>query len=79
MLHVYRVESLYATVVDTYVDWQTAIVETVIRAAMSGDQATHLCGHERRVSALASLLQFTQDCDFTPPPSGELLEAEARP
>ena len=29
---VYTVETLYAAVVDAYVDWQTAIVEAVLRA-----------------------------------------------
>jgi len=56
VLYVYRVESVYAAVVDACVDWQTAIVETVRRAAMSGDQATRLRGYERCVSALASRL-----------------------
>ena len=59
VLHVYDVEMLYAAVVDGYVDWQTAIVEAVLRASLSGDPAIHLRGHERCVSALASLLQFT--------------------
>lgn len=59
VLHVYSVEMLYAAVVDGYVDWQTAIVEAVLRASLSGDKATYFRGHERCVSALASLLQFT--------------------
>ena len=36
-----------------------AIVEAVLRASLSGDTAVHFRGHERCVSALASLLQFT--------------------
>ena len=59
MLHVYDVEMLYAAVVDGYVDWQTAIVEAVLRASLSGDPTMYFRGHERCVSALASLLQFT--------------------
>ena len=59
VLHVYDVEILYSAVVDGYVDWQTAIVEAVLRASLSGDPAMHFRGHERCVSALASLLQFT--------------------
>ena len=55
VLHIYNVEMLYAAVVDGYVDWQTAIVEAVLRASLSGDTAEHLRGHERCVSALASL------------------------
>ena len=59
MRRVYTVETLYAAVVDAYVDWQTAIVEAVLRASLPGDQAVHFLGHERCVSALASPRQFT--------------------
>ena len=59
VLHVYTVETLYAAVVDAYVDWHTAIVQAVVRASLSGDKAVHFRGHERCVSALAALLQFT--------------------
>lgn len=58
VLHVYGVEMLYAAVVG-YPDWRTAIVEVVLRASLSGDTAMHFRGHERCVSALANLLQFT--------------------
>ena len=40
-LHVYSVETLYAAEVYGYIDWQTAIVEAVLRASLSGDKATH--------------------------------------
>ena len=59
VLHIYTVESLYAAVVDGYIDWHKAIVEAVVRASLSEDKALHLHGHERCVSALAALLQFT--------------------
>ena len=49
----------YAAVVDGYIDWQTAIVDAVLRASVSGEKAMHFRGHERCLSALASLLQFT--------------------
>ena len=59
VLHVYTVETLYAAVVDGYIDWHKAIVEALIRASLSEDRAVHFHGHERCVNALATLLQFT--------------------
>ena len=59
-MHVYGVEMLYAAVVDGYVDWQTAIVEAVLRASLSGDTAMHFRGHERCVSALANLIHLDE-------------------
>ena len=31
VLHIYNVENLYAAVVEAYIEWQTALVETVIQ------------------------------------------------
>ena len=62
VLHIYTVETLYAAVVDGYIDWHKAIVEAVVRASLSDDQAVHFHGHERCVSALVTLLQFTNAC-----------------
>ena len=57
VLHVYNVENLYAAVVEAYIQWQTALVEAVVRASLSGDTTMHLRGHQLCIRRLASLLQ----------------------
>ncbi|MCY4120210.1 MAG: hypothetical protein OXG72_04740, partial [Acidobacteria bacterium] len=57
VLHVYTVENLYAAVVEAYIQWQTALVEAVLRASLSGVTAMHLRGHQLCIHRLASLLQ----------------------
>ena len=57
VLHVYTVENLYAAVVEAYIQWQTALVEAVLRASLSGDTTMHLRGHQLCIRRLASLLQ----------------------
>ena len=57
VLHVYTVENLYAAVVEAYIQWQTALVEAVLRASLSGVTAMHLRGHQLCIRRLASLLQ----------------------
>ena len=59
MLHIYTVEILYAAVVDGHIDLHKAIVDATVRASRSEDHSVHFRGHERRVSALAGLLRFT--------------------
>ena len=58
VLHIYTVD-LYAAIVDGYIDWHKAIVDAAVRASLSEDKAVHFRGHERCVSTLARLLQFT--------------------
>ena len=58
VLHVYNVENLYAAVVEAYIQWQTALVEAVIRATLSGDTTMHFRGHQLCIRRLASLLQI---------------------
>ena len=57
VLHVYNVENLYAAVVEAYIQWQTALVEAVLRASLSGDTIMRLRGHQLCIRRLASLLQ----------------------
>ena len=57
VLHVYTVENLYAAVVEAYIQWQTALVEAVLRASLSGVTTMHLRGHQLCIHRLASLLQ----------------------
>ena len=59
VLHLYHVEMLYAAVVEAFIEWQTAIVEAVIRAALSDATPPCLREHERCTSKMASLLQLT--------------------
>ena len=54
--HLQRREPLYAAVVDAYIQWQVALVEAVIRAALSGATAMHFRGHEHCIRRLANLL-----------------------
>ena len=56
VLHIYNVENLYAAVVEGYVDWLVALVETVIRASVSGDTVMYFRGHEPCIRKLANLL-----------------------
>ena len=58
VLHLYHFEMLYAAVVETFIEWQTAIVEAVIRASLSGATPPCLRAHERCTSKMASLLQL---------------------
>ena len=58
VLHIYNVENLYAAVVEAYIQWQLALVEAVIRAALSGEPGVRLRGHERCIQRLATLLQL---------------------
>ena len=58
VLHLYHVEMLYAAVVEAFIEWQTAIVEAVIRAALSDATPPCLRAHERCTAKLASLLQL---------------------
>ena len=58
VLHIYHVENLYAAVVEAYIQWQLALVEAVIRAALSGEPGVRLRGHERCIQRLATLLQL---------------------
>jgi len=57
VLHLYNIENLYAAVVEAYIQWQTALVEAVVRASLSGDTTMHLRGHQLCIRRLASLLQ----------------------
>ena len=57
VLHIYNVETLYAAGVEGYIEWQTALVEAVLRAALSGAIATHLRGHQQCIRKLTNLLQ----------------------
>ena len=58
VLHIYNVETLYAAVVEGYVEWRTALVEAVVRAELSGAVTLHPDGHELCVRRLANLLQM---------------------
>ncbi len=58
VLHIYNVETLYAAVVEGYVEWRTALVEAVVRAELSGAATMHPGGHELCVRRLANLLQL---------------------
>ena len=58
VLHIYNVETLYAAVVEGYVEWRTALVEAVVRAELSGAVTLHPDGHELCVRRLANLLQL---------------------
>ena len=59
VLHIYKVETLYAAVVEGYLEWRTALVEAVVRAELSGAVTLHPDGHELCVRRLANLLQMT--------------------
>ena len=52
VLHIYNVETLYAAVVEGYVEWRTALVEAVVRAELSGAATMHPDGHELCVRRL---------------------------
>ena len=58
VLHIYNVETLYAAVVEGYVEWRTALVEAVVRAELSGAATMHPDGHELCVRRLANLVQL---------------------
>ena len=58
VLHIYNVETLYAAVVEGYVEWRTALVEAVVRAELSGALTLHPDGHELCVRRLANLVQL---------------------
>ena len=56
VLHVYNVETLHGAVVEGYIEWQTALVEAVLRASVSGATTMHFRGHEHCIRKLANLL-----------------------
>ena len=56
VLHIYNVETLYAAVVEGYIEWQTALVEAIIRASLSDATAMHFRGHADCIRKLANLL-----------------------
>ena len=58
VLHLYHVEMLYAAVVEAFIEWQTAIVEAVIRASLSDATPPCLRAHERCTAKVANLLQL---------------------
>ena len=56
VLHIYTVETLYAAIVDGYVEWRSALIEAVVRAELSGAATMHPAGLCFR--RLANLLQL---------------------
>ena len=82
VVHIYNVENLYAAVVEAYIEWQTALVEAVIRASVSGATAMHFRGHEHCIRRLANLLQVASayrqgrkwrcECNYSQILSGKL-------
>ena len=65
VLHLYHVEMLYAAVVEAFIEWQTAIVEAVIRASLSDATPPCLRAHERSTSAAPP--RWRTSCSSRPP------------
>ena len=56
VLHTYNVETLYNHVVNSYVEWQTAVVEAIIRANSGNSPKSMFVQQERCVWKLTCLL-----------------------